>query len=326
MAKAPAFWKKPTFIALLLWPLSLIYNFFVWFDKCFKRLNLYWAGVPVISVGNLTVGGTGKTPVVAFLADYFSHKGEQVAILSRGYKGSEKAPYLVTWRDTAANVGDEPKMLFDLFKNSTVQVWVGANRTHVAKRAEQAGATVLILDDGFQHYHLARNIDIVVIDGDVGFGNGFCLPAGPLREPVRKLARANFALILNSHENKPLYLNTPAYRLKTTLNHTDVNALKKKKLLAFTGIGRPEKFFDSLLAQKLNVVKSIGFDDHHIFKEKTLKKLHEMAKKHNAHLVTTAKDAARLPTYFKQHVNIVRLELLGSDLENICAEIEELLR
>lgn len=324
MFTQPAFWHRRTLCAMALWPVSLVYQSIATLHRWCRLRRRYWAAIPVISIGNITLGGAGKTPVVQFLAEHFANQGEQVAILSRGYGSNNNKPYQLTAQDTAATVGDEPLMLYHALAQHSVQVWVSPNRADAARRAEQAGATLLILDDGFQHHQLARNADIVVVDGTTGFGNGLCLPAGPLREPLRALKRAHFMIVLNSTESHPHYWQHTAYRAKTKLHAQDVAKLTGKNVVAFAGIAHPTHFFTALTNAGVTVVATQAFADHHAFTRNELKDLQALAAQHNAVLVTTSKDAARLPTTFPARP--IRLELTGPDLMNICEDLHALLR
>lgn len=319
----PKWWKTRTACSYVLWPFSLLYRLGRWVHKRVQLAGQYWAGVPVISVGNLMVGGTGKTPLIMKLAAHYAQKGEQVAILSRGYGGSQKQPYRLMGNESAALVGDEPLMMFKKLKPLCVDVWVGRSKVDLAKRAERFGATLMLVDDGFQHVKLGRNVDIVVVDGGFGFGNEFCLPAGPLREPVSALKRAEnnngFAVVLNDPEPHKYY-QLRAYRLRA--ESCDL-PLKSGKYLAFAGIGRPEKVFESLKDQGLKIVETVGFEDHYVYRDEDVGMLQDLATDKGLELLTTAKDAVKLPRWMKVHV--VDVQLVGGDWENILADLSETL-
>lgn len=317
----PTFWQHKNIISCALWPLSLVYSSISALHLKTRAWCAYKAPIPVISVGNINVGGVGKTPVVAFIAESLSAQGHRVAILSRGYGGTHKRPYKVTLDDTATDVGDEPAMLFQQFQHQSVDVWVGANRKASAKRAVAAGATVIILDDGYQYLALKHTLNIAVVDGTHYFGNGFTLPAGPLREGTHALNRAHLILVLNGDKNK-----TPKYPIKTlhlqTEHHSsDVSALKKisrkSGILAFAGIGNPNKFFNQLKTAGIDITQQKPFKDHHPYDKKTLQNLQETAKTDNLQLVTTEKDAIKLPSAFRRKVATVRLHLTGKQLADL---------
>lgn len=310
----PDFWTKHTVKTLILRPLSWLYVLLRWAHRRCRLWGRYWAGVPVISVGNITVGGSGKTPFVAKLAAHFATEGKMVAVLCRGYGGQQRLPLQVTPDMPAARVGDEPLMLLKALEGQAVQVWVGRDRVALAKRAEAAGADIFILDDGFQYDPLARDVDIVMIQASYGYGNGLCLPAGPLREPVSALKRADFGIVLN--ENAPLsYWGLPAYRLYTSAVEADLKHLKGKPVHAFAGIAHPDAFFEMLGKAGLDVQKTSAFTDHHLYTAADVQALQASG----LTLVTTSKDAVKLPPDF---AHTVRIDLNGDDWQEIVTDIQ----
>ena len=334
-ASTPAFWYVPaTLPALALLPLAAVWRLGAAVHGKWRALHKTWLSVPVVSVGNISVGGTGKTPVVAFLAAHFASKAggqpaQQVAVVLRGYGGQQRAPYRLMGHETAADVGDEACMLYRQLQHLPVQVWVGHNRLNTARRAEQAGAGLIILDDGFQARHIARAYDLVVIDGQVMFGNGLPLPAGPLREPKGALKRASQLLVLNPQSqpgghSSPSWLGTPAYRAFVQPHAAVVKQLASTPLVAFAGLGRPQKFFESLKTAGLSVKDAVPFPDHHPYTAADLAQLGALAKQHKAQLITTHKDAVRLPAGFNTHV--MPATLRGDDLTDLLNDIQTALR
>ena len=321
----PLFWQKKNVVSILLWPFSLLYILGRKTHRFLRLRKRYWASVPVISVGNITAGGAGKTPLVQALAKHFAKQGKLVAIISKGYNGTNRIPYQVQKDDSHTLVGDEPLMLCKSLANLPVQVWIGQNRKATVKKAEQAKANIIILDDGFQRDDISRTVDILVVDGKTIFGNGFCLPAGPLREPLSSIKRADFAVIINSPEEKT-YVGVTGYRLKTQLEKTFVDSIKNTPLIAFAGIAYPEKFFSSLKDVKLDIIQKHYFPDHHNYTEKELTKLIKTAKKHKATLITTQKDMARISTNIANQITALPISLTGNDWENIIAELNKKMR
>jgi tetraacyldisaccharide 4'-kinase len=274
------------------------------------------AGLRVLSVGNLSVGGAGKTPVVAFLADLLLREGAKVAILSRGHGRTEKNLVRVSgppW-PSAEGVGDEPLLLARRLPG--VQVWVGANRVALARQARAAGATVALLDDGFQHRFLARDADLVVLDEAVGLGNGHPLPWGPLREPATALRRASVLWLRVASAPAPmstLPLGIPRVRAR----HAPVDVtgpdgvpaplsrLAGARVVAFCGIARPSSFVRTLREAGAEVTGVHAFGDHHLFSKDELARLEAAATATRAQLWTTEKDAMRLPQDFP--ASVVRL-------------------
>lgn len=268
-------WQRRGVIAWMLLPLSLLFGTLV----ALRRL-LYHSGVlrsvrlpvPVIVIGNITAGGSGKTPLVLWLTEQLRRKGYHPGIISRGYGGSAAVPQVVCADDDAAVVGDEPLLLS---RRSGVPVWIGRDRVAAGRAlsAVHPQCDVLIADDGLQHCRLARDIEIVVADAR-GAGNGWLLPAGPLREPVSRLARVD-ALVVNGAEPRTFALSRAvkhsfAMRLVGARFHAlhepqrtlDAAALAGKKLHAIAGIGNPQRFFDHLTALGLAVVPH-AFPDHY---------------------------------------------------------------
>jgi tetraacyldisaccharide 4'-kinase len=266
-------------------------------------------GLRVLSVGNLTAGGAGKTPVVAFLAERLLATGAQVAILSRGHGRRERHQLRIVgppW-PSAEVVGDEPLLLARRLPGA--QVWVGANRVRLAREARSAGATVALLDDGFQHRRLARDEDVVVLDEAVGLGSGHPLPWGPLREPGAALGRASLLWLRVASRPAPLPPLPPAL-LRVRARHAPVDVLgltgvvlplsrlRGLRVLAFCGIARPSAFHRTLHELGAEVTSVQAFADHHRFRAAELRRLRAKASAAGAELVTTEKDAMRLPADF----------------------------
>jgi tetraacyldisaccharide 4'-kinase len=315
--KAPAFWNTRSAAAWALAPLGLLWGTVGLIRRHMARP--YRPGIPVIAIGNLTVGGSGKTPLVAALARHFTARGETVAILSRGYGGSLEVATRVTAKHLASEVGDEPKELFDA--NVAAQIWVGARRAETARLAEVAGATLLLLDDGFQHVALARDVDVLTVNALTGFGNGLCLPAGPLREFLSAADHADVLAVVGN--------GTPNLRGVTLPTHAlpfaddDLSWLKDGSVVAFCALGVPEKFFTRLREQGLNVVEALGFPDHHPYRAKDISLLDALATRHQARLVTTAKDAVKLPHVFRTRVAVVSPRLKPEGLLPLCHYLTE---
>ncbi len=292
--RAPEFWHAPGAggAAALLSPLAAAYG-------ALARLRDWgttaWrAPVPVLCVGNLTVGGAGKTPTVLALAGYLKAQGLEVACLSRGYGGRERGPLLVDPdRHKAGDVGDEPLLLARV-----APTWIARDRRDGARAAIAEGADIVVLDDGLQNPGLRKDLSLVVIDGGYGFGNGRMLPAGPLREPIgRGLARAG-AVVLIGEDTRgvadTLPPGLPVLRARLEPDETALR-LRDRSVAAFAGIGRPAKFFQTLRDIGAEVTEVTEFADHHPYTEGEIMRLAESAQRRAATLVTTAKDFVRLP-------------------------------
>lgn len=296
---APYFWQKRNFISILLLPFSFIYYLL---HLLRRKKPIYLPKAKIITVGNITVGGAGKTPVVIFLAKLFSNK--KVAILTRGYGGIKTGPVLVSDEDNAISVGDEA-----LIHYKTAPTCVAKNRLEGIKFLESLGFEIIITDDGLQDNRFKKDLTIAVVDALKGFGNEFIFPAGPLREPIQTGLNKADCIILIGKENIILKTSIPIIKGKFVPRNTITN----KKLIAFAGIGNPEKFFSMLKNKKNEVLRTHSFGDHHNYSNKEIELLLKEARNCKAQLITTEKDYVKIDE--KHHHKIINY-LIDLELEN----------
>lgn len=293
--REPAFWYRPrSFKSHALRPLGALYGAIA--ERRMLRKG-FDAGIPVICVGNYHVGGAGKTPTVLALTELLRELGETPVVLSRGYGGRLKGPVMVDRvRHTAADVGDEPLMMV-----RDVPVTVAHDRLDGVVLAKSQGATVILMDDGFQNPRLLKDASLIVIDSERGLGNGKVFPAGPLRAPLKaQLARTDaLVLIGDGHAADDvaaelLRRGKPVLRARLKPDAASIVQLHGKNVFAFAGIGDPERFFRSLRACGIEVARTRAFADHHMFSHDELAALAADARREQLTLVTTEKDLARL--------------------------------
>jgi tetraacyldisaccharide 4'-kinase len=304
--RTPRWWRKRNLKALLLWPLSLLWQF-----GSVLRPRLagepQHVSVPVICVGNAVAGGAGKTPVVLSLVRLLPRVGLLPHSLSRGYGGKAYArPHAVEPTDSAADVGDEALMLARV-----APCWVSADRVASARDAAAHGAKVVVMDDGWQSPYLHKDLHMLVVDGAYGIGNGFCLPAGPLREPWEQaLAKADAVVLLGEDATGLLERGVaqPVFRARLLPDADAIARWRDKQVLAFAGIGRPEKFFLTLTSIGAQIIDRQVFADHHQFSDAELEALLARAKAQNLQLLTTEKDWVRLRPEWRKQVQFLPVE------------------
>ncbi|OYU50738.1 MAG: tetraacyldisaccharide 4'-kinase [Alphaproteobacteria bacterium PA1] len=313
--RAPSFWTirfgrdAAPILRLLLSPLGALYGASV--ARRIAKASPLALPIPVISIGNLTAGGTGKTPFSQTLRTLLAELLDgQIGIVSRGYGGSLEGPVAVdVGAHRAEDVGDEPLMLAQ-----GGPVFVGRDRAAAGKLAAEQGMKALILDDGHQNPALAKAFSLVVVDGQTGFGNGHLIPAGPLRErPAIGLARADAIILMGPVSDDTLEdiagFEGPVFDASLIAKPVAIDG----PVLSFCGIGRPEKFDATLRGLGLNVVDLYPFADHHRYRLDELGRLEADARAAGATLVTTEKDHVRLPPDFAAKVRVVPIEAVLAD-------------
>ncbi|MBV1706360.1 MAG: tetraacyldisaccharide 4'-kinase [Hyphomicrobiales bacterium] len=324
--RPPAFWLKPDrgAFAGLLTPLAALYGAVA--GQRLRRSGIS-LDVPVICVGNFTAGGTGKTPVVLALTRMLQDRGLRPAILSRGFGRASKGVVKVDPRQhSARDTGDEPLLLAE-----RAPTFVAADRVAAAAAALREGADVLVMDDGLQNRGLVKSLGICVIDAAVGFGNGCVIPAGPLRARLEaQWPLVEAVMIVGEGVDRVAQLaHAQGKSVLRAALRPDAAAraeIKGRRLFAFAGIGRPEKFFTTLREAGGELVARRSFDDHHAFADHEIAGLRAAAQAQNAQLVTTTKDFARLSARQRQDIMVLPVELVFKEPEAINALLAAHLR
>ena len=282
--------------------------------------------IPVVCIGNVTLGGAGKTPTVIFLVDYLIKNKIKVHVVSRGYGGKFKDTVLVNPKiHTAFDVGDEPLLI-----SQHANVWVSKKKKKGVLSAYKAGAEIVLLDDGYQNFSIVKDLNILVFDAEINLKNERVFPLGNLREsPSSAIARADFLLCVGSPISRKNLQNTFMQHHNSKIiegkfkpNITPV--LKKSKLVAFCGIGRPEKFFSMLEDLNMEVIDKIPFPDHHFYSKKQVTKILKIAERNSALVVTTEKDYVKLPASYKKVIYPINIKLHLLKRKKLLSELKSL--
>ena len=288
----PKFWdKKIGFFSILLFPLSLVFLFLISLKK--KIIKVKKFKIPIICIGNIYLGGTGKTPTSVLLAKELSELGKKPVILRKYYRDHN----------------DE----YNLIKNDFKNLIIAKNRLIGLKEAEDSDFDIAILDDGLQDYKIKKNKKIVCFNSNQLVGNGLVLPAGPLRETLYALKDADIVLIngnkVQNFENKILDINKKLEIFYSTYKSTNLEEFKNKKLLAIAGIGNPENFFQMIEKNNLEISKKISFPDHYEFSKNEMQNIVNDAKSNNFQIIMTEKDYFKVNKYKLEKINYLKVEL-----------------
>ena len=290
--KKPRFWrKKNNFLSLLLFPIAILIQLLNIIKNKFSSNQSF--DIPVICVGNIFIGGTGKTPLTIMITKELIKSGKKPVIIRKFY-----SDHL-----------DEHRLI----KNNVSCLFLNKKRNAAIKDAEKAKYNVAILDDGFQDHSIKKNLNILCFNSNQLIGNGMTIPSGPLREDINSVKRAQIILINghidNQFEKKILKISDKIKIFYSRYIPKEIEKFKDKKLFAFAGIGNPENFFDLLIKNNLNIQKKIAFPDHYKFKKSEIQKMIDESKNNNLKLVTTEKDYLRIKDYGFKDVEIVKVEL-----------------
>lgn len=317
--RPPDFWSRPParpgLWAVLLWPVSAVYGAVV--RAKLKRAAQYRPPVPVICVGNLTLGGAGKTPVAIAILERLRQMRASPVALSRGYGGSLPGPVIVEPDHLAAEVGDEPLLLA-----RQAPTIIAKDRAAGARAAVARGAGIIVMDDGFQNPSVAKDVSIAVVDSETGFGNGRVFPAGPMREfAADGLTRADAVILMGRGPFDPGHKRTLRAHLRTPMG----GAFDGRRVVAFAGIGRPEKFFETLERCGAEIVSVFAFADHHPYTDDDIERMKAMARARGAMLVTTEKDFVRLSPRLRAGISTLPVEAAFENTAELDALLHEAL-
>lgn len=316
--KPPTFWQKDNIWSRALAPASHLYGRIQ--RTLYNNRAPYHAPMPVLCVGNVQLGGSGKTPLVQALCKLVIEHGlaHNPVILLRGYGGSLKGPSAVDIaRHCAKDVGDEA-----LLHAHYVPTIIARDRAAGARLAALGGHDMIIMDDGLQNNQLAKTAAFLVFNADQGLGNARTFPAGPLRETVES-ALAKAAAIFLVGDALPFDTDLPVY-------HTHINAPvasdPTQPYIAFCGIGHPEKFFNTLKTHHYTIIDTVSFADHQPYDDDTLTALKEKADQSGARLITTEKDAMRLPNAWLEHVDTLPISYVIDQPDALAAQIKQMIK
>ncbi len=322
MLKTPKFWVKKNLISFCLLPVSGFYLLGFYLVKIFARTTKI--SKPVICIGNAIAGGSGKTPVAIAIGKILREMSVDFAFLSRGYMSDGSSFLLLTKGDIykAEQVGDEPLLLAEIAPTFvTTNKLLGAKQLEINNKFQ-----AVVLDDGMQSNSLFRDYTILVVDGKIGFGNGFLIPAGPMRETLgESLNKANLVVVIGNADEKLLLKLADKKIAKANIIPINIAEFSNKRLLAFCGLAYPEKFFSLLTENKVEVIKKVSFADHYPYKDKDLENICKIADENNLEIVTTKKDWVKFTPKYRKQISYLDIELVFEDEEIIKAEFKKIL-
>lgn len=299
--RTPNFWQKDNLVSKILAPLGELYALGTKLRLHYKKSKR--VNIPVICIGNLTAGGTGKTPTAISLALILQSAGLYPNFISRGYHGTLQNVQVNPSQHTPQQVGDEPLLLAQI-----APTFINADRYLGALMAQKNSAECILMDDGFQNPSLHKDLSFLVIDGSIGFGNQKCIPAGPLREHVTDgIKRAQAALIIGEDIHQiSSKLGIPCFFGTIVPERPNI---KNNRIIAFAGIGRPQKFYTSLQELGLEIIKTFDFPDHHYYTIEELQKILKEASIHQAEVITTAKDFVKIPLQLQPQFKALEIKI-----------------
>lgn len=307
--RTPAFWKSKGLLAWLLWPLSWFYRGYLRGAGCCKA-KPYHSKLPLICIGNAIAGGAGKTPVCLAIGKMLQEAGYRVMYISRGYGGSATGvTHVLPHQHSAAEVGDESLLLA-----KQAPTFIARRRKDAVLWTEEADADILIMDDGLQNESIAKTCSLLVINGSYGIGNGFVLPAGPLREPFSKALTRADAIIMIGEDKHGIAGRCHAIPCFYATLQAQSEGLKgDKPAIAFAGIAHPENFFATLRQEGVELVETVAFADHHPYEASEIEAMIAKAKALEAMLVTTEKDMVKIPEKLRADIKTLPVSIAFAD-------------
>lgn len=301
-----SFWNKKNTTSNLLMPLAGLYGVCSKLNIALRARDAYKSKSFVISIGNINVGGTGKTPLTIALANYLIAEGKTVAVVGHAYKAEIENSEIVDNGYSVEQIGDEAKQMLKMLDKKVLMV-VGKKRLDSIKLAEEKNVDVIILDDGYTATYIKRDLNIVVVDGKVQLGNQRVMPAGPLREPISGLNRSDCMVVINRQRKLDFDYGEDTFCLKSKISYCP--KLATKSLYAFCGLGIPSKFYNSLNKEGLCVKETKSFPDHYKYTVQDIEMLRSKAKSSGLQLVTTLKDLVKVDDKFHKDIELIMLEL-----------------
>ncbi len=300
----PKFWdKKKSFFSLILLPLTFLIETIIFFRRTFTREIDF--NIHIICVGNIYVGGTGKTPLSILLAKELSKRDKKLALIRKSYKSHV----------------DEYELIKDNYKN----LIINNNRVDAIKEAINKKFDTVILDDGFQDYRIKKNINILCFSKNQLIGNGHTFPSGPLRENLQALKKTEIVMINGdkdeNFESKVFSINKNVKIFYSYYKPVNIDEFKGKKLVALAGIGNPENFFKMIIENKLNIVKKIAFPDHYVFNKEEILKIIKDTRQNNFELITTEKDFYKIKYLNLPQIRYLKIDLVIQEKERFLKKV-----
>ena len=296
-------WKSKNFLSLLLFPFSILYYLcFIIYKISNKEKK---CNIPVLCVGNITLGGAGKTPTVIEMRQILTKNFKKIFVLTRGYKGTAKGPLIVSKDHSFHEVGEE-----SLLHSHFGLTCVSKKKFLGAKFCEAQGGKLIIMDDGLQSIDIKKDCKVLVIDSDYGFGNKNIFPSGPLRETISSgIKNCDLILIIGNNSNILKKNMIPKQKVFMAKKEISIESCKNKKLFVFSALGNNTNFHNSLLHSGFTIKRTKSFSDHYIFKKNDILSILNVAKKENLTVVCTKKDYIKVPEEFKNKIKPVNLNL-----------------